>query len=78
LDKTKELGEIVTDILVVKLGVSILISRSATLYLDLIRLTTLISVYNIYTKVSWVQVAENYKKTCKQALGARLETREQI
>jgi hypothetical protein len=52
LDKTRELGEIVTDILAVKLGVSIPISCSAILYLDLTRSITLILARNISTKIS--------------------------
>jgi hypothetical protein len=62
LDKTRELDKIVINILAVKLGIFILISRSATLYLDLIRSIISISTCNISTKVSWVQITENYKR----------------
>jgi hypothetical protein len=51
LDKTKELDEIVTNILAVKLGVFILISRSATLYSDLIYSITSILARSVSTKV---------------------------
>jgi hypothetical protein len=50
LDETRELGEIVINILAVKLGIFILILRFAILYLDLIYSTTSILVYNISTK----------------------------
>jgi hypothetical protein len=60
LDKTRELGKIITDILAVKLGVFILISRFAILYSDLIRSITSISTRSVSTKISWAQVAESY------------------
>jgi hypothetical protein len=53
LDKTRELGEIVTNILAVKLEVFIPISRSTILYLDLTHSITLILAYSISTKVLW-------------------------
>jgi hypothetical protein len=51
LNKTRELDEIITDILAVKLGIFILISRSMILYLDLTRSITSISAHSIFTKV---------------------------
>jgi hypothetical protein len=51
LDKTRELDEIITNILAVKLGVSILISRFMILYSDLIYSITSILIRNIYTKI---------------------------
>jgi hypothetical protein len=51
LDKTRELDEIIIDILAIKLGISILILYSAILYLDLIYLITLILTRNISTKI---------------------------
>jgi hypothetical protein len=68
LDKTKELGKIVTDILAVKLGEFVLISRSITLYSDLIYSTTSISARSIFTKVSWAQVAENYGRNIQTSV----------
>jgi hypothetical protein len=50
LNKTRELGEMVTNILAVKLEISVLILRSTTLYLDLIYSITLILARNISTK----------------------------
>jgi hypothetical protein len=50
LDKARELGEMVTDILAVKLGVSAPISRSAILYLDLTCSIISITARNVSTK----------------------------
>jgi hypothetical protein len=59
LDKARELGEIVTDILAVKLGASAPTSRSTTPYSDLTRSTTSISARSV-SKVLWAQVAESH------------------
>jgi hypothetical protein len=69
LDKTKELDEIVINILAVKLGVSVSISCFAILYLDLTRSITSILARSISTKVLWAQVAENYRRNMQ--IGAR-------
>jgi hypothetical protein len=50
LDKIKELGEIVINILAVKLGVSVLILYSAILYSDLTYSITSILARSISTK----------------------------
>jgi hypothetical protein len=62
LDKTRKLGEIVINILAVKLGIFVLISRSAILYLDLTRSITSILARNIFAITLQAQVAENYGK----------------
>jgi hypothetical protein len=73
LDKTRELDKIITNILAVKLKISILISCFTTLYLDLIYSITSILARNISTKVLWAQVAESHKRNIQ--IGARSSAR---